>query len=47
MKTFTGLPLVSEKSGKFKVREKSGNFETRKSFKKKDRAGLGLLNFGH
>ena len=23
----TGLPLVREKSGKFKVREKSGNFE--------------------
>ena len=22
-----GLPLVREKSGKFKVREKSGNFE--------------------
>ena len=22
----TGLPLVREKSGKFKVREKSGNF---------------------
>ena len=24
--TITGLPLVREKSGKFKVREKSGNF---------------------
>ena len=24
--TFSGLPLVREKSGKFKVREKSGNF---------------------
>ena len=23
---YTGLPLVREKSGKFKVREKSGNF---------------------
>ena len=27
MATLTGLPLVREKSGKFKVREKSGNFE--------------------
>ena len=25
--TSTGLPLVREKSGKFKVREKAGNFE--------------------
>ena len=25
--TVAGLPLVREKSGKFKVREKSGNFE--------------------
>ena len=24
--SLTGLPLVREKSGKFKVREKSGNF---------------------
>ena len=45
----TGLPLVREKSGKFKVREKSGNFEKIQGnlefWKKSGKFAIGQGNF--
>ena len=47
--TNTGLPLVRERSGKFKVREKSGNFEKSQGnlefWKKSGKFAIGQGNF--